>query len=516
MRAILRWVGSCGLAILIYALMPLAAHAQSPAHLGIFEGQSDVGSVNPPGTLKFDPATNVYTIASSGANLWARTDAFHYVWKKISGDASLTADVALAPATATSSEHRKAFLIFRQSLDPDSQYADAAVHGNGEVALQYRRSKGDTTQDIAFNQGPPQRMRLEKRGDVITLFISQHGEPLHQAGASIRLHFEGSFYAGLGVCAHNEKAVEQATFANVELTPLSPPATESKKASYSTLQTIAIDNNARMAYVIVTAKGRMEAPNWSRDGKTLIFNRDGVLWTVSATGGEPKQLDLGGATDCTGSHGLSPDGESLAMTCTTPGHPGRRVYIIPAAGGTPRMVTENPNSYFHSWSPDGKTILFTRPANGSLNIYAIPAAGGPETALTSGTGTSDDPDYSADGQWIYFNSDRAGGMQIFRMKPDGTSPEQITFDDRRNWTPHPSPDGKSILILSYASDITGHAADKDVTLRIINAADNKVRDLVEITGGSGSDNVPNWAPDGQHFAFVSYQSRPDPDNGSTQ
>jgi len=512
------------------------AGAQTAANrLGIFENQSDVGSVVPPGVATYDAASAVYTIRSAGANLWANVDGFHFVWKKVSGDVSLTADVQLATASANASPHRKALLMFRQSLDPDALYADAAVHGSGETALQYRRSKGDTTQDIAFNIGAPQRLRLEKRGDTITLFLSLHGEPLHQAGASIRMHFDGDFYAGLGVCAHNKDAVEQATFAHVELAPLTAPATPAPPALYSTLQTIAIDNNMRRAFVIQTGKGQMEAPNWSRDGKTLIFNRAGKLWSVPAAESdgaipEATPIDIGNASDCTGSHGLSPDGKWIAMTCTTPDHPGRRVYIVsaagafvpaagaivPATGGAPRMVTTNPDSYFHSWSPDGKTILFTRPSHGSLNIFAISPGGGEESALTTGTGVSDDPDFSPDGRWIYFNSDRAGGMQIWRMRTDGSHPEQVTFDEKHNWTPHPSPDGKSILILSYDKDVTGHAANKDVTLRILNVADGKMRDLVEIVGGSGSDNVPNWAPDGAHFAFVSYQLLPADLNGSTQ
>ncbi len=513
----------------------IAAAQATGSGLGIFENQSDVGSVAPPGVATFDAATGEYVIRSAGANLWVNVDGFHFVWKKVSGDVSLTADVKLADASPTASPHRKALLMFRQTLDSDSLYADAAIHGSGETALQYRRNKGDTTQDIAFNIGAPQRLRLEKRGDTITLFLSMHGEPLHQVGASIKLHFNGDFYAGLGVCAHNKDAVEQATFAHVDLQPMSPPQTPAPMALYSTLQTIAIDNNARMAFVIQTGKGQMEAPNWSRDGKTLIFNREGKLWSVPAAEGnglmaEATPIDIGNATDCTGSHGLSPDGKWLAMTCTTPDHLGRHVYvvsaagaivpaagaIVPAAGGAPRMVTANPDSYFHTWSPDGKTILFTRPSHGTLNIYAISPDGGAETALTTGTGVSDDPDFSADGKWIYFNSDRAGGMQVWRMRPDGSQPEQVTFDEKHNWTAHPSPDGKSILILSYDKDVTGHAANKDVTLRIINVAGGKIRDLVRIVGGSGSDNVPNWAPDGAHFAFVSYQFLPADDNGSTQ
>ena len=497
------------------------AAPQSSHSLGIFDGQSDVGSVTPPGAAAYDAASGVYTIRSAGANLWERADAYHFVWKKVSGDLSLTADVKLAAAGATASPFRKALLMFRQTLAPDSIYADAAIHGSRLTALQYRRNKGDTTQDIELHIGAPQRLRLEKRGDTITLFLSMNGEPLHQAGASIKLHLNGPFYAGLGVCSHNQNAVEQATFAHVELQPLAPPSAASPKVLYSTLQTISIDNNARQATVILTGKGHMEAPNWSRDGKTLIFNRNGKLWTVpvSISGGkiaDATPIDIGNATDCTGSHGLSPDGKWLAMTCATADRPGRRVYMVPAGGGTPRMVTANPDSYFHSWSPDGKTILFTRPIHGALNIYSIPAAGGPETALTAGAGVSDDPDYSADGQWIYFNSDRAGGMQIWRMRPDGSHPEQVTFDDKRNWTAHPSPDGKSILILSYAADVSGHPANQDVTLRILNLADGSIRDLVQIVGGAGSDNVPNWAPDGTHFAFVSFQLLPADEDGSTE
>lgn len=493
----------------------MAAQA-SHSSLGIFEGQSDVGSVTPPGTLAFDSSKGSYTIASAGEDLWSTVDGFHFVWKKIAGDVSLTADLKLADPNPKMNPYRKALLMFRQTLDADAVYADAALHGSGETALQYRRTKGETTQDIAFNIGAPRRIRLEKRGDTITLFLSMGDEPLHQAGASIKLHFDGPFYAGLGVCGHSRDTAETATFANVELKQLEPPAVAAKMALYSTLQTIAIDPGARMALVVQTGIGHMEAPNWSRDGKTLIFNREGRMWTTPVEGGAAKQIDVGNAGDCTGSHGLSPDGKWLAMTCTTPDHPGRRVYIVPSSGGQPRVVTEKPDSYFHSWSPDGKTIAFTRPNHGAGNIYSISVQGGPETALTTGDGISDDPDYSADGKYIYFNSDRAGGMQIWRMRADGSEPQQMTFDEKKNWTPHPSPDGKSILILSYDKDVTGHPANKDVTLRILDASDGKIRDLVQIVGGSGSDNVPNWAPDGAHFAFVSYQMLPAEDTGSTE
>ena len=141
---------------------------------------------------------------------------------------------------------------------------------------------------------------------------------------------------------------------------------------------------------------------------------------------------------------------------------------------------------------------------------------GKRTGFDHGDRDEHGPDFSADGQHIYFNSDRTGGMQIFRMQPDGSHVEQMTTDERRNWTAHPSPDGKSVLFLSYASDVTRHPANKDVTLRILDPETKNVRDLVEIVGGSGTDNVPNWAPDGKHFAFVSYQMLPAEGDGASE
>jgi TolB protein len=485
--------------------------------LGIFQEQSDVGSVEPKGTMAYDAAKGTYAVNAAGENLWSSTDGFHFVWKKVSGDVSLTAEMNFPVTTGNPSPHRKAVLMFRQTLDPDGIYVDAAQHGSGMTALQFRRSKGATTQDIELNIAAPRRVRLEKRGDTITMFLSMGDEPLHQVGASVKIHLDESFYAGIGLCSHNKNVVEKATFANVELKTLNEPEAQAQLVLYSTLQTIGIEDNFRRAMVVASERGRMEAPNWSRDGKMLIFNRDGHIWTIPAEGGKATMIATGEANNCTGSHGLSPDGKQLAISCSTTGRPETRVYIVPSGGGAARLVTENPASYFHSWSPDGRTIAFTRPARGGGgNIYSISVDGGKETALTTGSGISDDPDYSADGKFIYFNSDRAGGlMQIWRMNADGSHPEQVTFDEFNNWTPHPSTDGKSIVIVSYDKGVAGHPANKDVALRILNVSDGKIRVLVNLVGGAGSDNVPNWAPDGTHLAFVSFQLLPGDGIGSS-
>jgi hypothetical protein len=207
---------------------------------GLFKNQADIGKGDPAGKASFDAKSGAYTIESSGMNLWAKVDAFHMIWKKVTGDVSLTADVEVsAPSSATSNTHRKAVLIFRQTLDVDSAAAYVGVHGTGYTALQYRPSKGALTQEVAFDPDAPTSIptqsrtdslidplahlpapkivRLEKRGDTITLFVSMKGEPLHRTGASIKLHFAEPFYVGLGVASHQNGQLEKAVFKHVEL-----------------------------------------------------------------------------------------------------------------------------------------------------------------------------------------------------------------------------------------------------------------------------------------------------------
>lgn len=483
------------------------AQATSPA-LGIFEGQSDVGALTAPGTGTYDAATDTYTVSATGANIWGTADAFHFLWKEVSGDVSLTADIDFPVKIANAPPHRKAVLMLRQDLAPDSAYADAAFHGSGMTALQFRHIKGGISQDIELNTTSASRFRIEKRGEVITLFVSISGEPLHQVGSSTRVLLSGNFYLGLGVCAHNANVSEKAVFSKVISNSLAPPASAATTL-YSSLQTVPIDPGSRRGSMVYTTRGRFEAPNWSRDGKTLVFDQDGKIMTVAATGGTPSALEIGEPNHCNGSHGFSSDGKWLAISCGMPGKPESRVYVVPAGGGTPRIVAEGANSYWHSWSPDGNTIFFTHPEKGSINIYSIPVNGGEAKALTSGNGISDDPDISPDGKFVYFHSDRSGSVQIWRMHPDGSNAEQVTEDDLMNRTPHISPDGRSMVVLSYGKEVSGRLANKPVMLRVMSLDGSKrIWTIAEFIGGSGTINVPSWAPDSQHLAFVSYQELP--------
>lgn len=247
----------------------------------------------------------------------------------------------------------------------------------------------------------------------------------------------------------------------------------------------------------------VEAPNFSRDGKFLVINGDGLLYRLPLDGGKPQLIDTGFAARCNNDHGLSPDGEWLAISDKT--EFGRSaIYLLPATGGTPRLVTPNLPSYWHGWSPDGRELAYCGIRNDVFDIYTISVEGGEERRLTLGEGRNDGPDWSADGQWIYFNSSRSGRMQIWRVRPDGSAPTRITDSPYGDWFPHPSPDGRHLLVLSYDGDVFDHPRDRDVRLRLMDMDGGDARVLFNLFGGQGTMNVPNWAPDGRCFAFVRY------------
>jgi TolB protein len=295
--------------------------------------------------------------------------------------------------------------------------------------------------------------------------------------------------------------VEKANFSNVELTH--PAATTTgKPALYSTLETVVIDSaDRRVAYL---APGRFEAPNWTHDGRAFLFNRDGHIERLEVGGDKPATIDTGFASRCNNDHGISPDATQIAISDNSQADHNSLVYLVPIAGGTPRRITQNSPSYWHGWSPDGKTLAFVGQRNGDFDIYAIPAAGGEETRLTTAKGLDDGPEYSPDGNYIYFNSERTGHMQIWRMKADGSEQEQVFSDDFNNWFPHISPDGQWMVFLTYSADVTGHPENKDVRLRLMSLADKKITVLAKLFGGQGTINVPSWSPDSKQLAFVSY------------
>ena len=505
-------------AIFMLTLPAIVSAATQTNALGLFEGQAELGHGTPRGNATYSTATDAYTLTSNGANTWYHVDDFHFAWKKMSGDMTLTADISFPPPTYTHepNPHRKGILMFRQTLDPGAAYVAVGAHGSGMTALQYRRARGDNTEDIELNIEAPQTVRIEKRGDVFTLYLSMKGEPLHPVGASVSLHLTEPFYVGLGALSHDTDTLDKVEFRHVKLEPTAAAAI-SQPVLYSTLQTIQTEDQFRRAMLIWSIPALMQSPNWAPGGKSIYVLEDGrilnIPYLTPEAGGPPRTVAALRLVDCSGNFGLSPDGKWLAVSCAdTHGGP-HQVYVVrPDGTGTPRRVTQSATpSFFHAWSPDSLTIAFTRGSAGKADIFTIAAAGGTEKRLTHDT-VNDGPDFSPDGKLIYFDSARSGSTQIWRMQPDGSAAEQITDDNSANSSPHVSPDGKSIAFLGQPRG-TGEAIGP-TTLKIMTWSEGLIRTLADFQGGRDSFSMYGWG-DNNHVAFISYRQFT-PGNSDTQ
>lgn len=264
--------------------------------------------------------------------------------------------------------------------------------------------------------------------------------------------------------------------------------------------------------VIYSARAIFEAPNWSPDGKYLLLNSGGKLWRLPVAGGEPQAVESRQIAKINNDHGISPDGKWYAISAG-------QVYVFPSEGGVPRQITTATPSYFHGWSPDGKTLALCAKRGDNFDLYAIPFEGGEEKRLTSSPGYDDGPDYSPDGKWIYFNSDRSGSWDIWRIPAGGAGEndvkaERVTSDDYEDWFPHPSPDGKWLLFISFPKGTQGHPPNQDVILRRMRMPGThldpkpRMEEIVKLFGGQGTMNVNSWSPDSKHFAYISYTLLP--------
>lgn len=279
-------------------------------------------------------------------------------------------------------------------------------------------------------------------------------------------------------------------------------------------QLVVASRDGREITVIYETTELIEAPNWTADGQWLVYNGDGRLFRISCDGQVgPSRINTAPIEDLNNDHVLSPDGTSIFISAND-GH----LYKVGMAGGRPTRVSNERKPergfryYLHGVSPDGETLAYVGleeiAGQYITRICTIPAKGGVDLELTDGKFPVDGPEFSPDGEWIYFNSEQAaatpGHAQIFRMRPDGSKPQQLTFDERVNWFPHPSPDGRTISFVSFPPGTLGHPADRDVVIRVMDSDGGNVRDLDRFNGGQGTINVASWSPDSASFAYVRY------------
>jgi TolB protein len=284
---------------------------------------------------------------------------------------------------------------------------------------------------------------------------------------------------------------------------------QSKHDTTSYIQTL--DIKTGKIDTVLVAKGDFEAPNWHPDNY-LIMNFRGKMYKLDLATKALTEINTGSLNQLMDDHGLSPDGKWIALTSFDAYNPAQKIYkfsiyVVPAAGGQPRKIaTSTDLSFWHGWSPDGKTLAYCGGTFSNLDVYTIPVEGGTPKRLTETPGLDDGPDYSPGGNYIYFHSYRSGRMQIWRMHTDGSQQEQMTFDENANWFPHPSPNNKWIAYIAYTTDEKqNHPFGKNVKLRLMDPKTKAVKDITPIFyGGAGTINTPSWSPDNKKIAFVSY------------
>lgn len=482
-----------------------AAEFTNAADLGPFTNSIDVGNVKHSGTTTFEPNRQAFEISGSGTNMWFDNDEFQFVYRKLSGDFILRARAKLLGVGVD--PHRKFGWMIRSSLESDSAYVDIAVHGDGLTSLQFRRTKGAETEQIETELKAPDVIQLARQGGKYVMSAAKFGDPLtSEVLTGVELGDE--VYVGLFVCSHNPDVVEKAVFENVRI--IAPAAADFRPyRDYIGSHLEVMDLKSGHRSVVHTVHDSLQAPNWTRDNKALIFNRNSLLYRFDLSSRKVTEIDSGFANQNNNDHVISFDGTKLGISHHTGEDRKSVVYTMPIAGGTPKAITTlDAHSYFHSWSPDDKFLIYTAQRNDDFDIYRIPSDGGEEVNLTKTKGLDDGSEYAPDGKTIYFNSSRSGKMQIWQMDTEGGNQSQVTDDEFNNWFPHVSPDGQSMVILSFDDSIEpdDHPFYKHVSIRLLKKQGDhwsKPVVIAYVYGGQGTINVPSWSPDGSRIAFVS-------------
>ena len=477
--------------------------AQIPgAKIGSFDQFADIGLPKIAGTASYHEPSQTYRLSGSGSNIWFGRDSFSFLSKKINGDFILQTRVRFIGEGHE--PHRKAGLMIRSSAATNSPVVACTVHGDGLTAFQYRTTPGGIMKEIKMTIKGPDVLQLEKKGNTYTMSVAHFGET-YQVQQLDSIDLGSDLVSGLYICAHTNKFSEEAEFSNTRIfNPAPDSLVQYKTYIGSALEVMEVATGQRE--VVASEAGSMQAPNWTPDGKTLIYNARGKLYNFDMASRTTTVLNTDFANKNNNDHVLSFDGTQMGISSQQPETKGQSaVYTLPVTGGVPKKITDKTPSYFHGWSPDNNYLLYTAERNGDFDIYKISANGGKEIQLTTAKGLDDGSEYSSDGKYIYFCSTRSGKMQVWRMDPDGKNQTQLTFDEMNNWFPHVSPDNKWLVFISFPKEVPAdkHPFYQRVYLRLMPAAGGEPKVISYLYGGQGTMNVPSWSPDSKKIAFVS-------------
>ncbi len=477
--------------------------AQIPkAKIGSFDSFLDIGKPKLKGSASYSEPSQTYLITGTGSNIWYAQDSVSFLSKKMTGDFILQTQFKFIGEGHE--PHRKAGLMIRTSTTPNSAAIVCTVHGDGLTSFQYRTASGEIMKEIKMKIKGPDVLQLEKKGNTFTMSVAHFGD-VYQTEVLNDIDLGETTLAGLFVCPHTNKFVEEAVFSNTRIFNTAPDnLIQYKDYLGSALEILEVSTGHRE--VVANYKGSFQAPNWTPDGKTLIYNQEGKLYNFDINSRASSILNTDFAIKNNNDHVLSFDGKQIGISHQDAKDKGQSaVYTVATSGGVPKKITEKTPSYFHGWSPDNSTLLYTAERNGDFDIYKIDANGGKEKQLTTAKGLDDGSEYSPDGKTIYFCSTRTGKMQVWKMDPNGKNQTQLTFDEYNNWFPHVSPDGKWLAFISFSKDVPAekHPFYERVYIRLMPIEGGQPKVISYLYGGQGSLNVPSWSPDSKKIAFVS-------------
>lgn len=476
----------------------------SQSSLGMFDNHLDIGPCKNQGFASYSELDQTYTIGGSGVNMWFGEDQFHYLWTTLQGDFILRAEVAFLGAGVD--PHRKLGWIVKNDLDHETPHINVSIHGDGLTSLQYRKEVGGDTEQSISTDSFPSVIQLERRGSLFIMSTAKFGEEFTTVSAE-NTSIGQQVYAGLYVCSHNPDIVETAQFRNVRIIrPAEPDFQPYNDYIGSRLEVMEVETGHRK--VLHSTTNSIQAPNWTLDGRHLIYNSEGRLYKYDLEKGGISPINTGFAVNNNNDHVISFDGKMMGIS-----HHNQEldnestIYYLPIEGDSEPVRVTQPgvgNSYLHGWSPDQKQMVFTGYRKGQHDIYTVNLQTGKEKQLTKQETLDDGPEYSPDGEFIFFNSVRTGKMKLWRMDANGKNQVQLTFDEYNDWFPHVSPDQKWIVFISFPKDIdpNDHPFYKHCLIRIMPFEGGTPSVIGYIYGGQGSINVPSWSPDSRFISFV--------------
>ena len=483
---------------------------EAQENFGVFNNRMDLSNTKKEGPFQYIKQLQLYKLKSYGLN--TQFNSGDYLYKEITGNFILTANFKLINKELD--PNIKVGWMIRKSDKENSETISTSLNGNGIICLECGgfkdKYKGNDKEPKLNSKKKYEILQLERKGTELILRAASFGESLQIIAIQNRQDLPDTVLAGIFITSANSDPELKAEIWNVRIDQPVSDDYDTDKEGYLGCRLEILDPFNGKRKVIYKKSDRFEAPNWMPDGKKLLFNMEGLLFKIPITGGKLEKLNTGSADKNNNDHGISFDGKLLAISHHREGFPGggSTVYTLPIEGGEPKLVTADTPSYWHGWAPNNKEVVYVAQRNGGniYNIYKASIMDGKETRITNFTsGHVDGPEYSPDGKYIYYNGTESGNMQLWRMNPDGSNREQLTFDKSNDWFPHISPDGKWILYLSFPSDIpvNSHPSYKQVLLRMmpVNGGESKV--VAYLYGGQGTINVPSWSPDSKYVAFVS-------------